>query len=243
MRRFTAALLAAEPGLRAAVLQEQQYDEETREVLLEALRKASEPYQQAVRAYLRTIYEADTVLVTALKEAEEEVSATCTGGILRCVCIKNDSSLSHPQRGKMDQALAHPIDILDAVRYAHRMRPVASAPKGWQPGVRLDFVPPNPYMPVNECIAASRLRQHHLEVQRANRGMYAPQHLSKGCWKSAKSTFMCKFYIHASMLYTSRTAETTATRPPDTVTEQGQDGEGGRSRSNSSRRRGRSSCC
>ncbi len=71
----------------------------------------------------------------------------------------------------MERALARPTDMLDALRLAHRLRPGTSAPPHWQPGLAgLDFMAPNPFMPVNECIAASALRRHHLQVQRQNRG-------------------------------------------------------------------------
>lgn len=78
-----------------------------------------------------------------------------------------------PQLARVEHALARTVNVLDALRLAHRLRPGGSAPPHWQPGLAgLDFLPPSPFMPVNECIAASQLRRHHLQVQRLNRGAW-----------------------------------------------------------------------
>ena len=147
-RRLASALRHAEASLRTKIMQQTVSSEEERqEMLLEALRETLEPYQAALRTCLQTIYQADKRLTSKLKEGETQLT-------------------------RMKQACERPVEVMEALRYAHRIRAVTSAPPGWQPGLRLDFIPPNPFMPGNECIAASHLRQHHLQVQRANRGMY-----------------------------------------------------------------------
>lgn len=64
-------MLRAEEGLRQSILRVE--EEEAREGALEALRKAADPYQAAVRAYLRAVYEADRALTAALREGEAQV--------------------------------------------------------------------------------------------------------------------------------------------------------------------------
>lgn len=91
--------------------------------------------------------------------------------------VRNPFPIHHlttkSQLQRMDRALGRPTNMLDALRLAHRLRPGTAAPPHWQPGLAgLDFLPPSPFMPVNECIAASRLRRHSLEVQRQNRGAF-----------------------------------------------------------------------
>ena len=147
-RRLAAAVRHAETTLRAGILA-QQYDdpaqdEQAKDALLAALRGALEPFQSSLRACLRAVYEADAALSQTLQHGTTELA-------------------------RMEQARDRPVEVLEALRFAHRMRPVTSAPPGWQPGVTLGFLPPNPFMPVNECIAASQLRTHHLQVLKANR--------------------------------------------------------------------------
>lgn len=77
-QRLAAAVLRAEEDLRQLLLLResggQEEEKEGREEVLEGLRRAAEPYQAAVRSYLRGVYEADRSLTAVLKEAKGQVS-------------------------------------------------------------------------------------------------------------------------------------------------------------------------
>lgn len=125
----------------------------------------------------------------------------------------NPTTHTHPnyqQLHKMDRALRRPTHMLDALRLAHRLRPGGGAPLHWQPGLAgLDFLPPTPYMPVNECIAASLLRRHHLGVQRANRGAWVLRVGERdGLFVCVSVCGMC-MVVRCCCLYGSLTDDTT----------------------------------
>ncbi len=83
-RRLAAVVLWADAGLRRSLLGAAGHgggEEEAREGALEGLRRAAGPYQAAVRAYLRSVYEADRALTASLKEAEEQVGGWAGGWV------------------------------------------------------------------------------------------------------------------------------------------------------------------
>jgi hypothetical protein len=105
-RRLAASVLRAEEGLRQSLLQVG--GEEEREEVLEGLRRAAEPYQAAVRSYLRSIYEADRSLTATLKEAQEQVRPLITdrwmdgwfgGSVTLAPVPRSAISPSHPTSG------------------------------------------------------------------------------------------------------------------------------------------------
>jgi len=172
VRRLATALHKAEAHLRTTILQQQQQQqqqqhqpqpptisststnqdnndeadaEETQAKLLAALHRALLPYQTSLRHALSSIYHADSLLSLSLKHAQSQLASS-----------------SHAQQ--------RPINILEALRLAHRFRVVSSAPPGWEGGGReggmFDFLPPHPYMPGNECLVASLLRKEHVENEK-----------------------------------------------------------------------------
>lgn len=68
----------------------------------------------------------------------------------------------------MDKAVERPVVVGEVLRYARVVRPITSAPTGWNE--RIPWIPRDPFKPGNLCIAASRLRKYQTEIEEKKRG-------------------------------------------------------------------------
>jgi len=99
---------------------------------------------------------------------------------------------------RMDEAIKTPVSVVECLRYAHTIRTMTSAPHDWNPSMeQFRILPPRPYMPINERIAASDIMRLHLDHQAKLRGERLLHSFPFSCYLS--STHPCGLRVANAM--------------------------------------------